>query len=155
MSATATAGDTPAVVTPYRNVILFSVVLCSGLQSMDTFLAAVALPSMRGEMSASIDEISWVLTAYLIAIAIASPPIGWLSRRLGRKRFMLTTIVLFLIFSMLAGRSTSLTEIVTFRFLQGLSAAAPGLSPSSKTGGWPLETPAFRPGSFELLLVGA
>ena len=116
--------DAPAVVTPYRNVILFSVVLCSGLQSMDTFLAAVALPNMRGEMSASQDEISWVLTAYLIAIAIASPPIGWLSRRLGRKRFMLTIIVLFLVFSMLAGSSTTLAEIVTYRFLQGLSAAA-------------------------------
>jgi MFS transporter, DHA2 family, multidrug resistance protein len=123
MSATAGVGA-PSVVTPYRNVILFSVVLCSGLQSMDTFLAAVALPNMRGELSVSQDEISWVLTAYLIAIAIASPPIGWLSRRLGRKRFMLTVIVAFLIFSMLAGSSTTLTEIVTYRFLQGLSAAA-------------------------------
>ncbi|MGD8810213.1 MAG: DHA2 family efflux MFS transporter permease subunit, partial [Gammaproteobacteria bacterium] len=123
MSATADT-SAPAVATPYRNVILFSVVLCSGLQSMDTFLAAVALPNMRGEMSASLDEISWVLTAYLIAIAIASPPIGWLSRRLGRKRFMLTIIVCFLAFSMLAGSSTSLTEIVAYRFCQGLSAAA-------------------------------
>lgn len=124
MSATTDADGAPAVVTPYRNVILFSVVLCSGLQSMDTFLAAVALPNMRGELSASLDEISWVLTAYLIAIAIASPPIGWLSRRLGRKRFMLTIIVCFLIFSMLAGSSTTLTEIVIYRFFQGLSAAA-------------------------------
>ncbi|MGH6622096.1 MAG: DHA2 family efflux MFS transporter permease subunit, partial [Alphaproteobacteria bacterium] len=122
MSATAAASPTIAV--PYRNVILFSVVLCSGLQSMDTFLAAVALPNMKGELSVSQDEISWVLTSYLIAIAIASPPIGWLSRRIGRKRFMLTNIVLFLLFSMLAGRSASLEEIVAYRFLQGLAAAA-------------------------------
>ena len=124
MSADASVRDAPATATPYRNVILFSVILCSGLQSMDTFLAAVALPNMRGELSASQDEISWVLTAYLIAIAIASPPIGWLSRRLGRKRFMLTITVSFLIFSMLAGSSTTLTEIVVYRFFQGLSAAA-------------------------------
>jgi DHA2 family multidrug resistance protein len=114
----------PAVARPSRNVILFSVVLCSGLQSMDTFLAAVALPNMKGELSVSQDEISWVLTSYLIAIAVASPPIGWLSRRIGRKRFMLTIIVFFLIFSMLAGRSSTLAEIVTYRFLQGLAAAA-------------------------------
>ncbi len=123
MSATASIGA-PTVVTPYRNVILFSVVLCSGLQSMDTFLAAVALPNMKGELSVSQDEISWVLTAYLIAIAIASPPIGWLSRRIGRKRFLMSVIVAFLIFSMLAGSSTSLTEIVIYRFLQGLAAAS-------------------------------
>jgi len=123
MSVTAGIGA-PAVVTPYRNVILFSVVLVSGLQSMDTFLAAVALPNMKGELSVSQDEVSWVLTAYLIAVAIASPPIGWLSRRIGRKRFLLTIIVAFLIFSMLAGRSTTLSEIVAYRFLQGLSAAA-------------------------------
>jgi DHA2 family multidrug resistance protein len=123
VSATAAAGA-PAVSVPYRNVILFSVVLCSGLQSMDTFLASVALPNMKGELSVSQDEISWVLTSYLIAIAIASPPIGWLSRRIGRKRFMLTNIVLFLLFSMLAGRSASLEEIVAYRFLQGLAAAA-------------------------------
>ena len=123
MSATAAAG-VPTVAVPYRNVILFSVVLCSGLQSMDTFLASVALPNMKGELSVSQDEISWVLTSYLIAIAVASPPIGWLSRRIGRKRFMLTNIVLFLIFSMLAGRSASLEEIVACRFLQGLAAAA-------------------------------
>lgn len=122
MSVTAAPGAAAAV--PYRHVILFSVVLCSGLQSMDTFLAAVALPNMKGELSVSQDEISWVLTSYLIAIAIASPPIGWLSRRIGRKRFMLTNIVLFLLFSMLAGRSASLEEIVAYRFLQGLAAAA-------------------------------
>ncbi|MPY73756.1 MAG: DHA2 family efflux MFS transporter permease subunit [Alphaproteobacteria bacterium] len=123
MSATA-ASSAPTVAVPYRNVILFSVVVCSSLQSMDTFLAAVALPNMKGELSASQDEISWVLTSYLIAIAIASPPIGWLSRRIGRKRFMLINIVLFLFFSMLAGRSATLDEIVACRFLQGLAAAA-------------------------------
>ena len=123
MSATAATGA-PTIVVPYRNVILFSVVVCSGLQSMDTFLAAVALPNMRGELSVSQDEISWVLTSYLIAIAIASPPIGWLSRRIGRKRFMLGNIVFFLIFSMLAGASATLEEIVAYRFLQGLAAAA-------------------------------
>ena len=123
MSSTAEASEQPAAV-PYRGVILLGVVICSSLQSMDTLLAAVALPNMRGELSVSQDEISWVLTAYLIAVAIASPPVGWLSRRIGRKRFLLCIIVFFLIFSMLAGSANSLWEIVTYRFLQGLSGAA-------------------------------
>lgn len=114
----------PTIAVPYRHVILFSVVVCSSLQSMDTLLAAVALPNMRGELSVSQDEISWVLTTYLIAVAIASPPIGWLSRRIGRKRFLLTNIVVFLACSMMAGAADSLAEIVTFRFLQGLFGAA-------------------------------
>ena len=108
----------------YRGFILFGVTLGSGLQGMDTLLAAVALPNMQGGLSVSQDEISWVLTAYLIAVAIASPPIGWISRRVGRKRFLLSVIIGFLICSMLAGSANSLAEIVTYRFLQGMFGAA-------------------------------
>lgn len=118
------ATSAATVTVRYPALILFGVVLCSGLQSMDTLLAAVALPNMQGALSVSQDEISWVLTAYLIAVAIASPPIGWLGRRLGRKRFMLSVIIGFLIFSMLAGSSTSLGEIVTYRLMQGMFGAA-------------------------------
>jgi len=119
-----TAPSAATVTVRYPGLILFGVVLCSGLQSMDTLLAAVALPNMQGALSVSQDEISWVLTAYLIAVAIASPPIGWLGRRLGRKRFMMSVIIGFLIFSMLAGSSTSLAEIVTYRLMQGMFGAA-------------------------------
>jgi len=119
-----TATSAATVTVRYPGLILFGVVLCSGLQSMDTLLAAVALPNMQGALSVSQDEVSWVLTAYLIAVAIASPPIGWLGRRLGRKRFMMSVIIGFLIFSMLAGSSTSLAEIVTYRLMQGMFGAA-------------------------------
>jgi len=118
------ATSAATVTVRFPGLILFGVVMCSGLQSMDTLLAAVALPNMQGALSVSQDEVSWVLTAYLIAVAIASPPIGWLGRRLGRKRFMQSVIIGFLIFSMLAGSSTSLTEIVTYRFMQGMFGAA-------------------------------
>lgn len=120
---TSTTSDTAKRV-PFRGLILFGVTLGSGLQGMDTLLAAVALPNMQGALSVSQDEVSWVLTAYLIAVAIASPPIGWLGRRLGRKRFFLSVIIGFLIFSMLAGSADSLAEIVTYRFLQGTFGAA-------------------------------
>ena len=108
----------------YRGLILVGTVLASGLQGMDTLLAAVALPSMQGSLSVSQDEVSWVLTAYLIAVAVATPPIGWISRRVGRRRFLIIVIIGFLIFSMLAGSSDSLAEIVTNRFLQGVFGAA-------------------------------
>ncbi len=108
----------------YRGLILVGTVLASGLQGMDTLLAAVALPSMQGSLSVSQDEVSWVLTAYLIAVAVATPPIGWISRRVGRRRFLIIVIIGFLIFSMLAGSSDSLAEIVTYRFLQGVFGAA-------------------------------
>lgn len=120
---TTATGDIQATV-PYRGFVLFGVVLASGLQGMDTLLAAVALPTMQGSLSVSQEEVSWVLTAYLIAVAIASPPIGWLSRRFGRRRFLLSVITGFLICSMLAGSATSLPQIVTYRFLQGLFGAA-------------------------------
>lgn len=120
---TSTTSDTAKRV-PFRGLILFGVTLGSGLQGMDTLLAAVALPNMQGALSVSQDEVSWVLTAYLIAVAIASPPIGWLSRRFGRKRFFLSVIIGFLICSMLAGSADSLAEIVTYRFLQGTFGAA-------------------------------
>ena len=70
----------------HRGIITVATVLGAGLQGMDTMLAAVALPHIRGSLSLTYEEASWILTSYLIAVAIATPPVSWLGRKFGRKR---------------------------------------------------------------------
>jgi DHA2 family multidrug resistance protein len=104
-----------------------AVTIAVSMQAMDTHVASVALPTIRGAMSATPDEVSWILTASLIAIAVGTPPIAWLSRRYGRRRLFLIVIGGFVLNSVCVGMSTSLTQMVIFRALQGLCAA--GLAP--------------------------
>ena len=78
--------------TPRRGIITIAAVLGAGLQGMDTMLAAVALPHIRGSLSLTFEEASWILTSYLIAVAIATPPVSWLGRKFGRKRLFLFVI---------------------------------------------------------------
>jgi len=108
-------------------LITAAVTIAVSMQAMDTHVASVALPTIRGAMSATPDEVSWVLTASLISIAVGTPPIAWLSRRYGRKRLLLIVISGFIVNSMCVGVSTSLAQMVLFRALQGLCAA--GLAP--------------------------
>jgi DHA2 family multidrug resistance protein len=128
MTASADGGTAPAVApevapAPHRGIIFFAVVMGANLQALDTTMATVALPHMQGALSATQDEITWVLAAYLIAIAIVMPLLGTLSARLGRKRLFLSAIVGFCIASMLSGSADTLFEIVVYRFLQGMFAA--------------------------------
>src|SRR3546814_807259 len=102
----------------------FAVISASAMQAMDTFVASIALPSMQGAFSATQDEISWVLSAFLNAVAIFTPLTGWVGRRIGRKRLMLIAIVGFICCSVSAGLSTSLTQAVASRFVQGMFGAA-------------------------------
>lgn len=104
--------------------------LATIMQALDTTIANVALPSMQGAMSATQDQISWVLTSYIVAAAIFTPLTGVLAGRLGRKQVFIVSVVGFTIASMLCGASTSLTEIVVFRLLQGVFGA--GLVPLSQ-----------------------
>jgi len=104
--------------------------LATIMQALDTTIANVALPSMQGAMSATQDQISWVLTSYIVAAAIFTPLTGVLAGRLGRKQVFVVSVVGFTIASMLCGASTSLTEIVIFRLLQGVFGA--GLVPLSQ-----------------------
>lgn len=108
---------------PYRRTIFFGVVLGANLQALDTTMATVALPRMQGALSATQDEITWVLTAYLIAVAVAMPLVGYLSNSFGRKPVFLVAVAGFIVASMLAGTSNSLVEMVGYRFLQGVFAA--------------------------------
>ena len=117
--------------TPHRGGITLCVMLATLMQSLDTTIANVALPHMEGSLAASQDEINWVLTSYIVAAAIATPLTGFLTARLGLKRLFIVSVVGFTIASMLCGMAQSVTEIVLFRWLQGLFGAA--LVPLSQT----------------------
>src|SRR5882762_8605251 len=94
------------------------------MQALDTTIANVALPYMEGSLSASRDQITWVLTSYIIAAAIMTAPVGWLAARFGKRNLFITSIVGFTIASMLCGASQSLEQIVLFRIIQGVFGAA-------------------------------
>lgn len=114
-----------AATTPLqRALITGSVMLATIMQAVDTTIANVALPHMQGSMSATQDQISWVLTSYIVAAAIMTPPTGVLAARFGRKRLFVIGVTGFTIASMLCGGATSLGEIVTFRLLQGAFGAS-------------------------------
>jgi MFS transporter, DHA2 family, multidrug resistance protein len=104
--------------------ITISIMLATVMNSLDTTIANVALPHMQGSVSASPEQITWVLTSYIVAAAIMTPLSGWLADRIGRKRMFLISIAGFTAASMLCGIATSLPEIVIFRLLQGVFGAA-------------------------------
>lgn len=113
-----------------RGLITVSIMLATIMQALDTTIANVALPHMQGTMSATQDQISWVLTSYIVAAAIMTPPTGVLAARIGRRRLFAIMVSGFTVASMLCGAATSLTEIVVFRLLQGVFGA--GLVPLSQ-----------------------
>ena len=96
------------------------------MQALDTTIANVALPYMEGSLAASRDQITWVLTSYIIAAAIMTAPVGWLAARFGKKPFLITCLVGFTIASMLCGAAQSLDQMVLFRLVQGCFGAALG-----------------------------
>ncbi|HEX4741825.1 MAG TPA: DHA2 family efflux MFS transporter permease subunit [Caulobacteraceae bacterium] len=114
-----------------RAAITVLVIAASLMQALDTTIANVALPYMQGSVSATQDQIAWVLTSYLVAAAIMTPTTGFLAGRFGIKNVMLVSIAGFTAASMLCGVAQSLVEIVLFRLLQGVFGAA--LVPLSQT----------------------
>jgi len=104
--------------------ITISIMLATVMNSLDTTIANVALPHMQASVSASPEQITWVLTSYIVSAAIMTPLSGWLADRIGRKRMFLISIGGFTLASMLCGAATSLPEIVLFRVLQGVFGAA-------------------------------
>jgi len=93
------------------------------MQALDITIANVALPYMQGSLSATSDQINWVLTSYIVASAIITPATGWLEARFGRKPLFLTAVIGFVVTSMLCGAAVSLGKIVVFRLLQGIFGA--------------------------------
>ena len=105
-------------------LITIAVMAGTFMEIVDTTVVNVALPHIAGSMASSSDETTWVLTAYLVSNAIILPITGWLSFRFGRKRFLLTCLILFTVSSMLCGAATSLGELIFFRIIQGLGGGA-------------------------------
>src|SRR5580704_206484 len=114
-----------------RAAITVCVILATLMQALDTTIANVALPYMQGSVSASQDEIDWVLTSYIVAAAIMTPTTGFLAGRFGLKRLFLVSVGGFTVASMLCGMAQSVTQIALFRVLQGAFGAA--LVPLSQT----------------------
>jgi DHA2 family multidrug resistance protein len=107
-----------------RGLITASAMLAMLMQTLDSTIANVALPYMQGSMSASTDEVTWVLTSYVIAAAIMTAPVGWMARRFGRKKLFIGALVGFTVTSMLCGAAQTLDQLVGFRLLQGMCGAA-------------------------------
>src|ERR1700758_4496519 len=105
----------PARPVPHRAMITGTVMLTSILQTLDNTIANVALPRMQGTLSATQDQMTWVLTSYIVAAAIMTPLTGWLAGAVGRKRLFLAAVLGFTISSALCGMAQSVPQIVLFR----------------------------------------
>jgi DHA2 family multidrug resistance protein len=115
---------------PHKWVIAISVILGPILEVLDSTIVNVSLPHMQGSFSASVDEIAWVVTSYLVANGIMIPMTGWISARFGRKRYFILSLFSFVCASALCGAASNLGEMLVFRLVQGLAGAA--MVPSSQ-----------------------
>jgi DHA2 family multidrug resistance protein len=113
-----------------RGPLTFAIMLANIMQGLDTTIANVALPHIRGSLSASLDQTAWVLTSYIVCAAIMMPLTGWLAGRFGIKIVFIISVAGFTVASALCGSATSLTELVLYRGLQGICGA--GLVPLSQ-----------------------
>jgi DHA2 family multidrug resistance protein len=101
-----------------------AVMIGTFMEVLDTTIVNVALPHIAGNLSAGVDESTWVLSSYLVSNAMVLPAAGWLAQRFGRKRFLMTCIVIFTLSSLLCGVATSLPMLIVFRIVQGLGGGA-------------------------------
>src|SRR5207247_3138985 len=108
----------------YKYLIAITVSLASVLELLDTSIVNVAIPHMMGNLGATLDQIAWVSTGYIVANVIVLPITGWLSAVFGRRRYFAGSIALFTIASFFCGNSHSLVELVFWRVLQGLGGGA-------------------------------
>lgn len=132
MSASAAAAHgQPVVEVSNRPLLIIGIMMAMIMQVLDSTIANVALPHMQASLGATFDSVSWVLTSYILATAIAMPLTGWLSDRFGSRRLFIVSVAGFIITSMLCGIAVNLPEMVIFRVLQGASAAFVG--PLSQT----------------------
>jgi MFS transporter, DHA2 family, multidrug resistance protein len=114
----------------HKWLIAAAVMLGTSLEVLDNSIVNVALPHLQGSFSAGVDEITWVVTSYLVANGIMIPMTGWISSRFGRKRYFLSSVLVFVTASALCGAAQSLGQIVAFRLVQGAAGAA--MIPSSQ-----------------------
>jgi DHA2 family multidrug resistance protein len=107
-----------------RNMVTICAMTATIMQALDTTIANVALPYMQGSLSASQDQINWVLTSYIVAAAIMTAPVGWIANRFGRKRIFVICSAGFTIASIMCGVAQDINQMVLFRLLQGVFGAA-------------------------------
>jgi DHA2 family multidrug resistance protein len=120
-----TPGPSPSAVPGLRrNMVTICAMTATIMQALDTTIANVALPYMQGTLSASTDQINWVLTSYIVAAAIMTAPVGWIANRFGRKRIFIICSGGFTIASVLCGLAQDINQMVLFRLLQGVFGAA-------------------------------
>src|SRR5450755_3488307 len=93
---------------PHRGLLTACIMTANVMQSLDSTIANVSLPYMQGSLSASYDQITWVLTSYVVASAIMTAPVGWLASRFGRKNLMLLSLTGFTVTSMMCGLAQTL-----------------------------------------------
>ncbi|SEA63482.1 DHA2 family efflux MFS transporter permease subunit [Pedobacter hartonius] len=138
-----------------RRIIITAIaVVCAMLELIDTTIVNVALNDLRGNLGATVNEISWVITAYSLANVIIVPMTSWLSQQFGRRNYFAISIIVFTVCSFLCGNSTNIWEMVIFRFIQGLGGGA--LLVTSQTiiaESWPREKRALAQGIYTLGLV--
>jgi DHA2 family multidrug resistance protein len=118
------AADRPAVPVVNPWLVAVAVMFSTFMEILDTTVVNVSLPHIAGNLSASIDESTWVLTSYLVANAIILPLTGWLANYFGRKRLLLISVSGFTVASVLCGLAPTLTVLVVFRVIQGLTGGA-------------------------------
>jgi DHA2 family multidrug resistance protein len=107
-----------------RNMVTICAMTATIMQALDTTIANVALPYMQGSLSASQDQINWVLTSYIVAAAIMTAPVGWIANRFGRKRIFIICSAGFTVASVMCGLAQDISQMVLFRLLQGVFGAA-------------------------------
>ncbi|RFM27006.1 DHA2 family efflux MFS transporter permease subunit [Deminuibacter soli] len=107
-----------------RVIITITAVFCALLEIIDTTIVNVALNNMRGSLGATLNEVSWVITAYSIANVIVVPMTSWLSQQFGRRNYFAASVIIFTVSSFLCGNSTGIGELILFRFIQGLGGGA-------------------------------
>jgi MFS transporter, DHA2 family, multidrug resistance protein len=123
-----------------RTLLTICTMTATIMQALDTTIANVALPYMQGSLSASADQISWVLTSYIVAAAVMTAPVGWLSDRFGRKKLFLFCVGGFTVASLLCALAQNIEQIVAFRLMQGMCGAAlVPLSQSVMLDAYPIE----------------
>ena len=109
---------------PGRAIVTACTMIATLMQALDNTIANVALPYMQGTFSTTLDQITWVLTSYIVAAAIMTAPVGWLAARFGRKYFFIACVGGFTVASILCGLAETLPQMVVFRLLQGMFGAA-------------------------------
>jgi MFS transporter, DHA2 family, multidrug resistance protein len=114
-----------------RGMITASIMLATIMQGVDNAIANVALPDIQGSLSGAQDQVAWVLTSYIVAVAIMTPLTGWLAGRLGVKYVFLISVAGFALASALCGSATSLAQLAIYRLIQGVCGA--GLVPLSQS----------------------